>query len=91
MNAMLDPRIVAASVRCLRRCDSPVGKVGVERMTPAWHGGLVAPSMRSPPTRLMRRPRDKKRVEQSGTEYEYDEKALINPRGDGWLSRSRFA
>ena len=45
MNAMLDPRIVAANVRRLRFCDSAAGKAGVARMTPASQGGRMKPTM----------------------------------------------
>src|SRR5258708_5402425 len=48
MKAMLDPRIVAASVRRLRRCDSAAGNAGVARMTPASPGGRVTPNMQLP-------------------------------------------
>jgi hypothetical protein len=43
INAMLDPRIVAASVICLRRRDNAAGAAGVARMIPASQGGRVKP------------------------------------------------
>src|SRR4030081_2483100 len=46
MNAMLDPRIVAASVRRLRFSDRPEGKTGVAPMIPASQGGRVKPTIR---------------------------------------------
>src|ERR1700731_1987393 len=45
INAMLDPRIVAARVRGLYFCDNATGKVGVARMTPVSHGGRVKPTI----------------------------------------------
>jgi hypothetical protein len=45
INAMLDARIVAASVSRLRRCDSETGNADVARMTPASQGGRVTPSI----------------------------------------------
>jgi hypothetical protein len=42
---MLDPRIVAASVRRLRFCDSAAGKAGVALMTPTSQGGGVKPTI----------------------------------------------
>src|ERR1700730_9597329 len=45
MKAMLDPRIVAASVRRLRLGDSAAAKAGVAWMTPASQGGRVNPIM----------------------------------------------
>ena len=42
---MLDPRIVAASVRRLRFGDSAAGKAGVARMMPASQGGRVKPTI----------------------------------------------
>src|SRR6202045_3383091 len=53
INAMLDPRMVAASVRRLRFSDRAAGKAGVARMIPASQGGRVKPTMsasRSVPT-----------------------------------------
>jgi hypothetical protein len=45
MKAMLEPRIVAASVRRLRRSESETGNAGVARITPASEGGRVTPSI----------------------------------------------
>src|SRR3954452_8495138 len=45
INAMLDPRIVATSVRRLRFSDRLAGKAGVARMTPASQGGRVKPTI----------------------------------------------
>jgi hypothetical protein len=40
---MLDPRIVAASVICLRRRDNAAAATGVAQMIPASQGGRVKP------------------------------------------------
>jgi hypothetical protein len=45
MNAMLDPRIVAASVSRLRFRETTTRDGGVAPMTPASHGGRVKPTI----------------------------------------------
>src|SRR5882724_2753556 len=45
INAMLDPRMVAASVRRLRLCDNVAGNTGVAWIMPASPGDRVKPTM----------------------------------------------
>jgi hypothetical protein len=45
INAMLDPRIVAASVSRLRFCETTTRDGGVAPMTPASHGGRMKPTI----------------------------------------------
>ena len=56
MKAILDPRIVAASVRRLRRSDSAAGYAGVAPITPASHGGGVKPTIGASKKRALAKP-----------------------------------
>src|ERR1700736_6094182 len=58
INAMLDPRIVAASVRRLRCWDRPEGNTGIARMMPASQGGRVKPTIGTSNGPRIRNPAD---------------------------------
>src|ERR1700732_4347115 len=56
IKAVLDPSIVAASVRRLRRSDSAAGNTGVAPITPASQGGGVKPTIGASKKRALAKP-----------------------------------